>query len=48
MDTSVLDLLILCQKACIAKNPKVAKTKDGTITLLSKCEEWDSKKSRFI
>ena len=32
---------------CI-KNPKVPRTKNGRIMLLSKCEVCDSKKSKFI
>ena len=31
-----------------SKNPKVAKTKNGRIMLLSKCAVYDSKKSKFI
>ena len=31
-----------------SRNPKVAKTKNGRIMLLSKCTVCDSKKSRFI
>ena len=30
------------------KKPKVARTKNGRIILLSKCKEYDSKKSKFI
>ena len=30
------------------KNPKVIKTNNGRITLLSKCAVCDSKKSKFI
>ena len=30
------------------KNPKVVKTKNGRIMLLSKCAVCDSKKSKFI
>ena len=31
-----------------SKNPKVVRTKNGRIILLSKCEVCDSKKSKFI
>ena len=31
-----------------SKNPKVVKTKNGIIMLLSKCAMCDSKKSKFI
>ena len=31
-----------------SKNPKVAKTKNGRIMLISKCVVCDSKKSKFI
>ena len=30
------------------KNPKVARTKDGRVILLSKCDVCDSKRSKFI
>ena len=31
-----------------SKNPKVVAAKNVRIMLLSKCEVWDSKKSKFI
>ena len=31
-----------------SKNPKVARTKNGRIMLLSNCVVWDSKKWKFI
>ena len=37
-----------CRKNAKSKNPKVAKTKNGRIMLLSKFAVWDSKKSKFI
>ena len=37
-----------CLKNTETKNPKVARTKDGRIMLLSKCAISDSKKSKFI
>ena len=37
-----------CRKNTESKNPKVAKTKNGRIMLLSKCAVCDSKKSKFI
>ena len=36
------------EKILPGKNPKVAKTKNGRIMLLSKCTVCDSKKSKFI
>ena len=37
-----------CRKNTESKNPKVVKTKNGRIMLLSKCAVCDSKKSKFI
>ena len=37
-----------CRKNTESKNPKVAKTKNGRIMLLSKCAVCDSKHSKFI
>ena len=37
-----------CRKNIVNKNPKVVKTKNGRIMLLSKYEVHDSKKSKFI
>ena len=37
-----------CRKNTESKNPKVAKTKNGRKTLLSKCVVGESKKSEFI
>ena len=37
-----------CRKNTESKNPKVVKTKNGRIILLSKFALRDSKKSRFI
>ena len=36
-----------CQKNTESKNPKVARTKNGTIMLFSKCAVCYSKKSKF-
>ena len=36
-----------CKKNTGSKNPKVVRTKSGRITLLSKCEVCDSKKSKL-
>ena len=44
-------LLYYClkrRKNTESKNPKVAKTKNGRIMLLSKCAVRDSKNSKFI
>ena len=37
-----------CIKNTESKNPKVAKTKNGRIMLLSKCSVCDCKKFKFI
>ena len=37
-----------CRKNTASKNPKVVKTKNGRMFLLSKCTVCDSKKSKFI
>ena len=37
-----------CRKNTKDKNPKIARTKNGTIMLLSKCVVCYSKKSKFI
>ena len=37
-----------CRKNTESKNPKVVKTENGRIMLLSKCAVCDSKKLKFI
>ena len=37
-----------CRKNAKDKNPKITRTKNGTIMLLSKCVVCYSKKSKFI
>ena len=37
-----------CRKNTKSKNPKVVKTKNGRIMLLSKCAVCGSKKSKFL
>ena len=37
-----------CRKNTESINPKVAKTKNGRIIVLSKCAVFDSEKSKFI
>ena len=37
-----------CRKNTASTNPKVARTKNRRIMLLSKCAVYDSKKSKFI
>ena len=44
----MLSYCLKCRKNTESKNPKVVKTKNGRIMLLSKCEVCDSKKSKFI
>ena len=40
--------MLLCRKITESKNPKVARTENGRIMLLSKYAVCDSKKSKFI
>ena len=44
----MLSYCLKCRKNTESKNPKVAKTKNRRIMLLSKCAVCDSKKSKFI
>ena len=44
----MLSHCLKCRKNTESKNPKVARTKNRRIMLLSKCEVCDSKKPRFI
>ena len=44
----MLSYCLKCRKNAKTKNPKVVKTKNGRIMLLSKCEVCDSKKPKFI
>ena len=44
----MLSYCLKCRKNTETKNPKVARTKNGKIMLLSKCAVCDSKKSKFI
>ena len=44
----MLSYCLKCRKNTESKNPKVARTKNGRIMLLSKCAVWDSEKSKFI
>ena len=44
----MLSYCLRCRKNAKSKNPKVVKTKNGRIMLLSKCELCDSKKIKFI
>ena len=37
-----------CRKNADSKNSKIARTKNGKITLLSKCAVCDNKKLKFI
>ena len=37
-----------CKKNTASKNPKVSRTKNGWIMLLSNCAVCDSKKSKFM
>ena len=44
-------MLLYClkyRKNTESKNPKVERTKNGRIMLLSKCAMCDSKKSKFV
>ena len=44
----MLSYCLKCRKNTESKNPKVARSKNGRIMLLSKCAVCDSKKSKFI
>ena len=44
----MLSYHLKCRKNKENKNPKVAKTKNGTIMLLSKCAVCNSKNSKFL
>ena len=44
----MLSYWLKCRINTKSKNPKFVKTKKGRITLLSKCEVCDRKKSKFI
>ena len=44
----MLSYCLKCQKDTESKNPKVERTKNGRIMLLSKCAVCDSKRSKFI
>ena len=44
----MLSYSLKCRKNTESKNPKVARTKNGRIMLLSKCSLSNSKKSKFL
>ena len=44
----MLAYCLKCRTNKESKNPKVVRTKNGKIMLLSKCPVCDSKKSKFI
>ena len=44
----MLSYCLKCRKNTESKNPKVSRTKNGRIMLLSKCAVCDIKKSKFI
>ena len=44
---TILSYCLQCQKNTESKNPKVVKTKNRIITLLSKCVACNSKKQKF-
>ena len=44
----MLSYCLKCQENAESKNPKVARTKNGRIMLLSQCEVCDSKKLKII
>ena len=44
----MLSYCLMCGKNTKSKNPKVARTKNEKIMLLSKCAVCDGKKSKFI
>ena len=44
----MLSYCLKCRKNTESKNPKVVRTKNGRIMLLSKCSVCNSKKSKFL
>ena len=44
----MLSYFLKCRKNTESKNPKVARTKNGRIMLLSKCAVCNSKKLKFL
>ena len=44
----MLSYCLKCRKNTESKNPKVVRTRNGKIMLLSKCAVCKSKKSKFI
>ena len=44
----MLSYCLNCRKNRKSKNPKFVRTENGRVMLLSKSEEWDSKKSKFV
>ena len=44
----MLSYCLKCRKNTKYKNPKIARTKNGRIMLLSKCAVCDNNKSKFI
>ena len=44
----MLSYSLKCRKNTESKNPKVVRTKNGRIMLLSKCSLSNSKKSKFL
>ena len=44
----MLPYYLKCRKSTESKNPKVVRTKNGRIMVLSKCAVCDNKRSKFI
>ena len=44
----MLSFCLNCRKYTESKNPKIVRTKNGRIMLLTKCEVCDNKKSKII
>ena len=44
----MLSSCLKCRKNTESRNPKVVKTKNGRIILLSRCAVWGTKKSKFM
>ena len=44
----MLPYYLKCKKNTESKNPKVVRTKNGRIMLLSKCSVCNSKKSKYV
>ena len=44
----MLSYCLKCKKSTQSNDPVIAKTSNGKIMMLSRCDIWGSKKSKFI